>query len=313
VIVYRELSTLAGDLGVSGRTLYAVSNSLPKHYRTVELPKGDGAVRRLSIPDRELMEIQRRILNRLLVYMPVSPYAAAYRRGVDHAAGARPHIGRPVLLRLDIRHFFDSILYSDVKEYAFPAHIYAEPLRVLLSILCYCGDALPQGAPTSPVVSNLVLRDFDLETGAWCSARGISYTRYCDDMAFSGAFDPVEVSRLIAGKLRERGFFLNEEKTRAMFAGQRQTVTGLVVNERLNLPREYRRALRQELYFCRRFGVSAHLARTGAAPEPEACLRSLLGRVSYVLQISPENREMLGYREWLLQELALLHSGERDS
>ena len=219
MIVYRELSTLAGDLGVSGRTLYAVSNSLPKHYRTVELPKGDGAVRRLSIPDRELMEIQRRILNRLLVYMPVSPYAAAYRRGVDHAAGARPHIGRPVLLRLDIRHFFDSILYSDVKEYAFPAHIYAEPLRVLLSILCYCGDALPQGAPTSPVVSNLVLRDFDLETGAWCSARGISYTRYCDDMAFSGAFDPVEVSRLIAGKLRERGFFLNEEKTRAMFAG----------------------------------------------------------------------------------------------
>ena len=56
MIVYRELSTLARDLGVSGRTLYAVSNSLPKHYRTVELPKGDGAVRRLSIPDRELME-----------------------------------------------------------------------------------------------------------------------------------------------------------------------------------------------------------------------------------------------------------------
>lgn len=313
MIVYRELSTLARDLGVSGRTLYAVSNSLPKHYRTVELPKGDGAVRRLSIPDRELMEIQRRILNRLLVYMPVSPHAAAYRRGVDHAAGARPHTGRPVLLRLDIRHFFDSILYSDVKEYAFPARIYAEPLRVLLSILCYRGDTLPQGAPTSPAVSNLILRDFDLETGAWCGARGIRYTRYCDDMAFSGEFDPAEVSRLIAGKLWERGFLLNGEKTRAMSAGQRQTVTGLVVNERLNVPREYRRALRQELYFCRRFGVSAHLARTGAASEPEGCLRSLLGRVAYVLQIDPENREMLGYREWLLRELALLHSGERDS
>ena len=132
-------------------------------------------------------------------------------------------------------------------------------------------------------------------------------------MAFSGEFDPAEVSRLIAGKLCERGFLLNGEKTRAMFAGQRQTVTGLVVNERLNVPREYRRALRQELYFCRRFGVSAHLARTGAAPEPEGCLRSLLGRVAYVLQIDPENREMLGYREWLLRELALLHSGERDS
>lgn len=102
-------------------------------------------------PDPLLKHIQRQILRVLLVHMPVSPYATAYRYGGSTLCNAAPHVGKPCVLKLDIRHFFDSILYSAVKETAFPAEVYAENLRILLAMLCYGWDRLPQGAPTSPL------------------------------------------------------------------------------------------------------------------------------------------------------------------
>lgn len=179
--------------GASLRTLYAVSNRIPAHYHRAEVPKRDGGVRVLRVPDPVLKDIQRRIARVLLSGMPVSPHATAYRYGAGVVENARRHVGRPELLKLDILHFFDSIRYIQVKEAAFPAEIYAEPLRTLLSMLCYDRDVLPQGAPTSPWIANLVLRPFDEKLGAWCRARGVVYTRYCDDLAFSGtALDGVE-------------------------------------------------------------------------------------------------------------------------
>lgn len=303
MIVYREVSTLAKDLGVRAETLYAVSNSLPGHYRQVALPKGDGTDRRLLVPDEVLKGIQRRIDRRLLAYMPVSPYAAAYRCGGGIGPNARPHVGQPMVLKLDIRGFFDSVLYSTVKERVFPAQRFSEPVRILLTILCYYKDALPQGAPTSPAISNIILREFDETVGAWCRERGIAYTRYCDDMTFSGSLDAGEVTAFVRGELRAMGFFLNDRKTRLLRAGQRQTVTGLVVNERMGVSPQYRRRLRQELYYCKKFGVEEHLARTGCQETAAAYRRSLLGRVNFVLQFSPEDREMRSYRDWLLAQL----------
>lgn len=143
------------------------------------LPKPDGGCRVLSVPDPLLKMIQRRIVRVLLAPMPVSPYAMAYRYGTGTVRNAALHAGRPAVLKLDIRHFFDSILYASVKEAAFPAEIYGEPLRILLTILCYYREGLPQGAPSSPAISNLVMRTFDDEAAAWCRRRAIRYTRYC--------------------------------------------------------------------------------------------------------------------------------------
>lgn len=303
MIIYREAETLARDLELSVRVLYAVSNDLPRHYRRVELPKGDGTARTLSVPDPLLKTIQRRITERLLVHMPLSPHATAYRYGGSPLRNAAPHAGKAMVLKLDIRHFFDSVLYSTVKDAAFPAAIYAESLRVLLTMLCYYGDALPQGAPSSPTISNLILRDFDIVVGGWCGRREIAYTRYCDDMTFSGSFDPVEITVFVARELRRNGFFLNGEKTHLARQGQRQTVTGLVVNQRPAAPALYRRALRQEVYFCQKFGVAAHLAKTGSAWTEAGYLRHLLGRVGYVLQAEPGREEARQWQEWALAEL----------
>lgn len=234
-IVYQEGPSLARDLGLPLRTLYAVSNRIPAHYHRAEVPKRDGGVRVLRVPDPVLKDIQRRIARVLLSGMPVSPHATAYRYGAGVVENARRHVGRPELLKLDILHFFDSIRYIQVKEAAFPAEIYAEPLRILLSMLCYDRDVLPQGAPTSPWIANLVLRPFDEKLGAWCRARGVVYTRYCDDLAFSGtALDGVE-ERAEEG-LRALGFRLNRAKRALCRDGQQKRVTGLVVNERVAVP-----------------------------------------------------------------------------
>ena len=303
MIVYRELSSLARDLGFEAKTLYAVSNSLDKHYRQVCLPKRDGGVRTLSVPDPLLKTIQRRIAQVLLVHMPVSSYATAYRYGGSTRRNAAPHVGQPVLFKLDIQHFFDRILYSSVKERAFPPEIYAEPLRILLTMLCYHGQSLPQGAPSSPAISNIILFDFDQAVGAWCTGHGIRYTRYCDDMTFSGLFSPEEVMAFVQEQLTPLGLYLNRNKTQVLRAGQRQVVTGLVVNEKIGVPAHDLRALRQELYYCRKYGVSSHMARLGIS-EPEAhYLMRLLGRVNYVLQVTPDKGEFQQARAWLRDAL----------
>ena len=301
MIVYRELSSLEQDLGISAKTLYADSNNLGKHYRKVSLPKKSGGFRNLSVPDEVLKSIQKRIVDLLLIHMLVSRYAKAYRFGSTTLRNAKHHVGKRVVLKLDILHFFDSIRYSTVKDNVFPEEIYAEPLRILLTMLCYHKDALPQGAPSSPAITNIILYEFDEQVGQWCQDRGIAYTRYCDDMTFSGDFDPAEVIRFVRLELKKMGFLLNEQKTRIQRPGQQQTVTGIVVNEKLSIPADYRRKLWQELYYCRKFGIQEHLQRIGLEVTEDTYRMQLLGKVNYVLQVHPDDRDMLEARKWLQQ------------
>ena len=301
MIVYRELSSLEQDLGISSKTLYAVSNNISKHYHRAKLPKKSGGYRNLSVPDEILKAIQRQISEVLLIHMPVSRYAKAYRFGSSTLRNAKHHVGKQVVLKLDILHFFDSIRYSTVKDMVFPEEIYAEPLRILLTMLCYHKDALPQGAPSSPAITNIILYEFDEVIGQWCRERGIAYTRYCDDITFSGDFDPAEVIRFVRLELKELGFLLNEQKTRIQRPGQQQSVTGIVVNEKLSIPAVYRRKLRQELYYCRKFGIQEHLQKIGLETPEDTYRMQLLGKVNYVLQVHPDDKEMLEARKWLQQ------------
>ena len=301
MIVYRELSSLEQDLGTSAKTLYAVSNNLGKHYRKVKLPKKNGGFRTLSVPDEVLKSIQRQIAEVLLIHSPTSRYAKAYRFGSSTLRNAKHHVGKQVVLKLDILHFFDSIRYSTVKDKVFPEEIYAEPVRILLTMLCYHKDALPQGAPSSPAITNIILYEFDEQIGQWCRERGIAYTRYCDDMTFSGDFNPAEVIRFVRLELKKMGFLLNEQKTQIQRPDQQQTVTGIVVNEKLSIPADYRRKLRQELYYCRKFGIQEHLQKIGLEIPENTYRMQLLGKVNYVLQVHPNDKDMLDARKWLQQ------------
>lgn len=292
MIVYRERSSLTKDLGIPAYKLYLMSNSIARHYHNVNIPKRDGGVRTLSVPDEKLKDVQRRIATVLLPLEPVSSYATAYALGSDILKNASLHVGKNKVLKLDIKNFFDSILYSQVKEKVFPAFRYSEENRVLLAMLCYHKDSLPQGAPTSPAISNIIMYEFDEKVGQWCKERNITYTRYCDDMTFSGDFKSGEVIKFVASELKKYGFFLNSRKISVNNLSKRQSVTGLVVNEKPNTSKEYRRKLRQEVYYCRRFGVENHLKQIGCDMDVKSYLVSLYSRLSFAARISPDNKKL---------------------
>jgi len=277
------------------RCLYTVSNHIERHYTRLTVPKRDGAIRELLSPDPLLKKIQRNILHNVLDELPVSPHATAYRRGAGILRNASPHQGRKQVVKLDIRDFYGSITYLMVYR-AFPRIYYPPSVATLLTHLCCYQDCLPQGAPTSPAISNLVMKPFDDHMGKWCKERSITYTRYCDDMTFSGDFDAGPLIRKVRSFLLSMGFELNEKKTQILCSGKRQSVTGIVVNEKPQVSRTYRDKLRQEFYYCQKHGVASHLLwlndRQYLPPEPEQIeryLRSLMGRINYVLQVDPLN------------------------
>ena len=298
MIVYKELASIEQDLGFSARTLYGLSNHLEKHYHNVFIPKSDGSKRKLSVPDLILKRVQKSIADNILVQFPVSRYAKAYKVGSSVQRNAQPHIGKKKLLKLDIEGFFDHILYSQVKDIVFCEEKFAEPIRILLTMLCYYKESLPQGAPTSPAITNIIMFDFDETVGAFCNKKNIAYTRYCDDMTFSGDFDEGEVITFVKNELFKLGLFLKKRKTVVVPASKRQTVTGIVVNEKLNITKEYKRNIRQEMYYIQKFGMDEHLNKLGIS-DKRGYLLSLKGRISFVLQTIPNNREFVEYRKIL--------------
>ena len=300
MIVYRELSSLEKDLGVSKSSLYKLSNRINHNYHKTEIPKKNGGTRILCVPSEELKTVQRKIADVILYNEPVSAHATAYRYGASTVFNASPHVNKDTVLNLDILHFFDSILFSEVKDKVFPAEKYSEQIRTLLSILCYYKDSLPQGAPSSPAITNIIMRDFDDTVGKWCKNKNIAYTRYCDDMTFSGNFDVKEVVSFIKTQLRKNGFLLNTAKTRVCRNNKRQSVTGIVVNEKLSIPAEYKRKLRQEIYYCKKFGINSHMARMDFDGNEISYINRILGRINYVLSVTPDDKQMLDGKKLLL-------------
>ena len=303
-----DVLTVANKLEIPTNKLYMLSNNrMPRqkrrdskyeNYHTVVIHRGRGHRNRiLSVPNNLLKIVQRVILERYLYQIETSEYSTAYCKGKSLLDNASPHIGKECILKLDISHFFDSIT-DDSVYLVFKQFGLSVPATSLLTHLCTYKGKLPQGAPTSPYIANLRMKHFDEKLGKWCEKRNITYTRYCDDMTFSGDRSAVRNSNIIRKVkvlLNNMEMNLNDKKTVFINSSQQQRVTGIVVNEKSAIPREIRRSIRQEVYYCTKFGVSDSLQRQGLDISPDKYLHSLLGRISFALQIDSDNREMQNY------------------
>lgn len=193
------------------------------------------------------MQLQRRVLRRVLGKLQAHPTACGFERGRSIVEYAGRHVDSDVVIRLDLEDFFGSTSTENVTAYFRAIGWQTEPAELLTKI-CIWNGSLPQGAPTSPRLSNLVNRRLDVRLAAAAKASGAAYSRYADDLAFS--FDD-ETDGSIGGLMqkvhaivRDSGYRLNHRKTRIMRRHQRQQLTGLVINAGVNLPRETRRRLR---------------------------------------------------------------------
>ena len=291
MIVYKELSSIEKDLGYPAKTLYGLSNNLEKHYHNVFIPKSDGTKRKLSVPDLILKNVQKSIARNILAYYPISKYATAYKTGCSVQKNACPHVNKEKILKLDIEGFFDNIIYSTVKDVVFRQDKFSEPIRVLLTMLCYYKESLPQGAPTSPAITNIIMYDFDERVGRFCNQRGVAYTRYCDDMTFSWYFYSGDIILFVKEELRKLGLFLKNRKTAVISNTKRQTVTGILVNEKINLTKEYKKKIRQQMYYIEKFGIESHAKNQGITDIP-GYLSSIKGQVAFVFQTFTQKTEI---------------------
>ena len=258
-------------------------------YRQIKIPKNSGGMRCLLVPSWIITKHQHYILKNILYRIPVSEYACAYhkRRGLKDLAA--PHIGNRVLIHFDLDNFFTNITEQMVFDCLLTETGYPRNVVGFLSRLCCYKGYLPQGACTSPALSNICFKRCDEEIYALAKQYGLRYTRYSDDIYLSGENPPIQqIKEAVQEILRSNGFKINNNKTKVLYPHQAQKVTAITVNEKMQVNRAYRRQLRMELYYLNRFGSNAKDALENGYAE---YLYRLLGRVSFVLYVDPENQE----------------------
>lgn len=282
------------------------------HYSYSWLARPGRTPRLLEVPGRRMRTAQRTILREILHHLPLHPAVHGFVPGRSAASGAREHTGSALVIALDLSTFFARVparrIYGILRQAGYPEAVahsltgicsHAVPpftlrrmppggspedrfaLRQALSV-----SHLPQGSPTSPTLSNLAVRRLDSRLAGWAHASGARYTRYADDLAFSGGSAlKRRSSSFVAGVERiveEEGHRINRAKTRVSGRGARQTVTGLVVNEKAAVPREYFDELKAILHNCALHGA----ARQNRDGHPDFRAH-LLGRLTWVESLSP--------------------------
>lgn len=280
-------------------TLYSISNNVENNYRVFKIKKRNGKYRTIYEPNPLLKHIQKQILNNVLNYKDISKYAKAYHKGISLKDNAIPHLNKKILLKLDIKDFFESISFVDVYNSSFSIEYFPKSIGMLLTYLCTYEEHLTQGSPTSAYISNLVMKEFDEEIGTWCLNKNIDYTRYSDDMTFSGDFNPSEVIIKVKKMLSKSGLILNKEKIHVINNSASQNVTGIVVNEKIQVSSKYRKEIRQEIYYIKKYGLESHMNRKNINKSKEKYLRELYGRILYVLQINENDKEFIEYKDYL--------------
>lgn len=237
-----NLKELARRLDVPVQELKGVDRT----YHEFQIQKKSGKPRQIAAPNDELKQLQRKILRRLLARLKSHPQATGFQPGVSFVDNARCHQAQKVIIRIDLVDFFPSIGQDRVFKYFRYIGWQRSTARLLTELVTWRG-VLPQGSPTSPRLSNLVCHGLDAWLSNIAQEFGGVYTRYADDITVSLS-DDYEINILVARLLkaiRQFGFRPHTGKKFDIRRGhQRQVVTGLVVNEQANLPRETRRWLR---------------------------------------------------------------------
>lgn len=299
--IWRTEEDLAGALEISVKELvfFAIHREKERqpHYVTFTIPKRSGGKRLIMAPKRRLKSIQRRLLELLIEKLPVSEHAHAFRKGHSIRTGAEPHVGQRFVLKLDLKDFFPSVTFARVRGLLI-AFGYSYPVATCLGVLLTEAERQPvevdgvvffvpvgmrhcvQGAPTSPALCNALLLRMDHRLAGVAKKYGVNYTRYADDLSFSGNIDRVTAQKLrviVNRIISEEGFVVNADKTKLMSQGHRQTVTGVVVNQTLGLSRQERRRLRAAVHQLEKNSENSGTQRA-----------KIEGKIAYLAMLNPK-------------------------
>ena len=276
----RSAQELATEMGISVSKLkwltYHRKVATVSHYATFTIPKKSGSSREISAPKSDLRQAQEWIQTNILSRIPVHPCAYGFIKGKSTVDNAKQHVNRAAVIKIDLKDFFPTITFPRVKG-LFESLGYSGLISTLLALLTTesprkqvrfqdqtyyvaLGERqLPQGACTSPAITNLICRRLDQRLERYMQKLGFVYTRYADDLTFScdtDGLDKIGTCLRAARKIiRSEGFKVNEKKTRVLRASRRQKVTGIVVNQKPNISREELRNFRALLHNVEKNGL----------------------------------------------------------
>jgi RNA-directed DNA polymerase len=305
--LWRTEEEVASALGLTVRQLrhYSVHRERDRvsHYLTFTLPKRSGGQRLIHAPKSGLKAVQRKLLSLLVEKLPVSPHAHGFVKGRSVRTGAEGHVGKAVVLRLDLKDFFHTVTYARARGLLI-ALGYGYTVAATLAVLMTESERQPvevegrvyfvpvgprvcvQGAPTSPALCNALVLKMDRRLAGLARKHGFTYSRYADDLSFSGPeVETAEKLLALATKIiAEEGFQVNGAKTRLQRRGGRQTVTGVTVNQVLGLSRKERRKLR------------AMIHQEAARPADVESSARIEGKLAYLSMLNPKQAEALRAR-----------------
>lgn len=307
---------IAMNLTLSQLRFIAFHRSISKvsHYRRFSIAKKSGGSRKISVPMYKLKDVQYWILENILNKIPVHDAAHGFRASRSIVTNATPHVQAAVVGNFDLKDFFPSITYTRVKG-LFGKMGYPEPVATVLALLCtepdtdeaeldgekwYIGNGerhLPQGAPCSPAITNNICYKLDIRLTGLAKKLGFTYTRYADDLTFSSSNTHCinSLTQWVTKIVTDEGFELHPDKTKIMRPGAKKEVTGIVVNEGLNVNRKTRKKFRAALHQIETKGAAN--VHWGKSP---SVIASLEGYANFLLMV---NRETGGHFKEKLTKL----------
>ncbi len=286
-----DLKHFALLIGISVSDLAKMLFSDELFYSQLRIPKKSSGFREIDSPSMDLKYIQRWILKNILYKIRISDCAVGFCINKSILDNAKRHLNQNCIVNLDIKDFFPSISFERIYR-IFAYYGYTNEVSFLLAKLCTFKGRLPQGSPASPYLSNIACLKLDARLNAVAKKYEAVYSRYADDLTFSGQTDIKSIVGAVSTIVKDEQFSLNKKKTRIAYSHQRQEVTGLIVNgDLVRVSKNYKRNIYQELYYCSKYGVVSHMEKINC--EKAFFKEHLYGKIYFVNMVEPDEAKKM--------------------
>lgn len=273
-------------MGIDQKKLgYYIMNS-DNFYKEYSVQKSNGGTRVIIMPSLHLKEIQRWILDNILYRYSINDAAYGFVLNRNIKDNAMIHINQSTIVNLDIKNFFPTINYERVFSLFFKSG-YTKEVSFILAKLCTYKGILPQGAPSSPYIANILCNRLDKRISGLVAKKKYKYSRYADDITISGDKEINNLVPYIIKIISSEHFEVNLNKLRVQDTATFKEVTGLIVNDTVKVKRKFKKKLEQHIYYCEKFGVYSHLKKIDL-PGKSYFREYLYGMANFIKMIEPE-------------------------
>lgn len=302
-------------LNINYETLQSTIHFRHNQYSYYLIKKRSGGYRRIITPHKNIKRIQNWIKNNILDIINVSPQATGFVKGKSILDNAIPHKNKEAIINIDLKNFFESI--NERRVYGiFKSIGYSKNLAVYFAKICTAKipksrydnlneteqehfkdmlnlkeAVLVQGAPTSPILSNLICKRLDYRLSNLAIKLNLDYTRYADDITVSGSCLNLPKIGLLNKIIKDEDFNINWDKVGTYKKGQKQVVTSLLIDKNIRIQKKFKKEIYRHLFFCNKYGAYSHFQRI--SPDKGYGKEWLLGKIMFVNSIEPDEAKKM--------------------